>query len=108
VVDDEGNPIRDEKRVFEKWRQDFPDLYNCDDNQDFDDNHYEQTKLHTLLLENNRNDPLYEPNHELNTNITVDESTCILKKAKRGSACGIDDIPYDVLKNAAVIQALQQ
>ena len=107
VVDDEGNPIRDEKRVFEKWRQDFRDLYNCDNNQDFDDNHYEQTKLHKLLLENNMNDPLYEPNHDLNTNITVYEITCILKTAKRGSACGIDDIPYDVLKNAAVIQALQ-
>ena len=77
------NPIRDEERVFEKWRLDFRDLYNCDDNQDFDDNHYEQTKLHRLLLENNMNDPLNEPNHELNTNITVDEITRILKTAKR-------------------------
>lgn len=50
------------------------------------------------------NDPIYKVNPELNTNITLEEIRHIVMKAKRGSACGIDEIPYDVVKNNTVIQ----
>lgn len=54
------------------------------------------------------NDPLYDSNPELNMNVTIEEITSIVKKSRCGSACGIDDLPYDVMKNAPVIQTLQK
>jgi len=40
-------------------------------------------------------------------NITLEEITVIVKKAKTGSAVGFDEIPYDVMKNPLIHQALQ-
>jgi uncharacterized Tic20 family protein len=43
---------------------------------------------------------MYESNTKLNYNNTQKEIMCIVQKAKSGSACGIDEIPYDVLKKS--------
>ena len=65
-------------------------------------------KVHKLLLENNMNDPLYEPNVQLNSNVTIDEVACVIQKSKSGSACGYDELPYEVLKSPVIIACLQQ
>jgi hypothetical protein len=107
IVDSLGSVIRDEHVVFERWRQDFQNLYNSQDDNDFDEDYYNRAKLHKHLLEMNIADPLYEPNHTLNTNITVEECAFVVNKAKLGSACGLDSIPYDVLKYPVIISVLQ-
>ena len=55
-------------------------------------------KSHKLVLENNMLDPLYISNPHINSNITLDEVAAAILKAKKLSACGIDKIPFDVLK----------
>ena len=64
-------------------------------------------KVHKLLLENNMNDPLYEPNVQLYSNVTIDEVACVIQKSKSGSACGYDELPYEVLKSPVIIACLQ-
>jgi len=107
IVNESGSTVRDENLVFEKWKRDFHNLYNCDDTSDFDEIVYDRAKAHKLLIENNMEDPLCEPNHVLNSNITLEEITVIVKKAKTRSAAGFDEIPYDVMKNPLIHQALQ-
>ena len=48
-------------------------------------------------------DPLYDENPELNTNKTIDEIGRLILGAKNGKACGIDSIPYEVLKYESYI-----
>ena len=108
IIYENGAVSNDESVVFERWKNDFYNLYNCSDNNDFDDVYFDRAKLHKVLLENNISDHLYESNSELNSNVTIEEVALIVRKAKCGSASGIDELPYDVVKNPAVICALQQ
>ena len=108
IVDSEGNTMSDKNSVSERWRTDFKNLYNRDDDGDFDDAHYHTCKIYKQLLEHRIEDPLYTPNNELNNNISIDEIRAIVMKAKTGSAYGYDRIPYDVLKFPPVIAVLHQ
>ncbi|WAR30463.1 hypothetical protein MAR_033005, partial [Mya arenaria] len=74
---------------FERWKNYFYRLYNCNDRSDFDDVHFDKAKLHKLLLENEMIDPLYEPNAELNSNVFTEEVALIVQRSKSGSTCGI-------------------
>ena len=96
--DENGHIVTDENRVFEKWKLDFENLYNCSPSDEFDQPFYELSKTHKLLLENALLDPLYSSNADLNCNITLKEIAAVIMKAKKHSSCGIDQIPYDVLK----------
>ena len=69
-MDQEGNVSRNEQIVNERWGRDFENLYNCDDLSHFDEKHYNQSKIHKLLIENEMTDPLYVPNEEINGNIS--------------------------------------
>ena len=103
IHDTDGNIISDENRVFERWKTDFQKLYNCKSTDDFDDVHYDRSRLHKTLIENEMLDPLYLENPELNKNITVDELARIVMHTKNNSASGYDSIPYEVLKFPSVI-----
>ena len=93
-VYDESHSIRtDENYVLEKWRLDFENLYNGADSEDFESEHYTQSKQQKHLLENIMTDPLYEPNADLNRNNDYEEIRYLVMKSKSKSACGIDDIP---------------
>ena len=94
ILDKDGNISTAENTVFERWKHDFYNLYNCKEESDFDEVDYDRAKVHKLLLENNMNDPLYEPNVQLNSNVTIDEVACVIQKSKSGSACGYDELPY--------------
>ena len=73
-------------------------LYNRNDDGDFDETHYHRAKIHKVLLELGMQDPLYTPNEELNENISIEKMSEVVQQAKSGSACGLDKIPYEVLK----------
>lgn len=45
IRDTNGSVLHVENRVFERWSQDFENLYNCENNDEFDETHFEQTKL---------------------------------------------------------------
>ena len=106
--DENGHIVTDENRVFEKWKLDFENLYNSSPSDEFDQPFYELSKTHKLLLENALLDPLYSSNADLNCNITLEEIAAVIMKAKKHSSCGIDQIPYDVLKYPPVIAVIQQ
>ena len=108
VLDEDGSISTAVNTVFERWKHDFYNLYNCKEESDFDEVHYDRAKVHKLLLENNMNDPLYEPNVQLNSNVTIDEAACVVQKSKSGSAWGYDELPYEVLKSPVIIACLQQ
>ena len=108
IHDEFGNYIRDENIVFDKWKGDFENLYSYNSNSEFDDTFYDNVKSHKLVLENNMLDPLYISNPHINSNITLDEVVAAILKAKKLSACGIDKIPYDVLKFPPVIAVIHK
>ncbi|CAC5416249.1 unnamed protein product [Mytilus coruscus] len=106
VVDESGEVLTNEKDVLNKWRIDFENLYNWKNNTEFENDHYNQSKVHKQLLESEMEDPLFMPNEDLNSNITIDEITNIVMHAKSKSASGPDQIPYGVLKYPIIIQTL--
>ncbi|CAC5397978.1 unnamed protein product [Mytilus coruscus] len=108
VVDESGEVLTNEKDVLNKWRIDFENLYNGKNNTEFENDHYNQSKVHKQLLESEMEDPLFMPNEDVNSNITIDEITNIVMHAKSKSASGPDQIPYGVLKYSIIIQSLQQ
>ena len=74
VVGEDGQVYRDEQHVYNSWKQEFSNLYNRVDSEDFDNDHYTTAKSHKQLLENNMSDPLYICNDSLNRNITVEQN----------------------------------
>ncbi|CAC5388185.1 unnamed protein product [Mytilus coruscus] len=106
IIYDNVNSVRKEADILKKWRTDFFNLYHGGKSEQFDNDHYNRSKVHTILLEQNMNDPLYEPNEFINGNITREETSDIVMHAKKKSACGHDQISYIVLKNPVIIDAL--
>ena len=88
IIHENGAVSNDESVLFERWNNDFYNLYNCSDNNDFDNIYFDRAKLHKVLLENNISGHLYESNSELNSNVTIEEVALIVRKAKCGSASG--------------------
>ena len=108
IIDENGTPIRNEHEVLNRWKSDFEKLYNGTDTGNFDDIHYRQCLNHKEMIERRNEDPLYTPNALMNRNISIEEISSIIMKAKSGSAQGFDRIPYDVLKFPAVIAVLNE
>lgn len=108
IVNEQGHSVTDENAVYDRWKRDFENLYNSVESDDFDNEFYDRAKLHKHLIEMNIEDPLYVPNEQLNNNISLEESANAVMKAKSKSACGIDNIPYAVLKFPPVIEVLHQ
>ena len=107
IVSEDGDVSTEESTVFERWKTDFYNLYNRDgDDDDLNDAEYDRFLMHKHLLELDMLDPLYSHNEELNRTLTTDEVSKLITRAKSGSACGIDNIPYDVLKNPCSITVL--
>ena len=51
-------------------------------------------------------DPLWEENSNLNSNFSIFEVHHAVMKCKNGKSAGVDQIPYEVLKNDQVISLL--
>ena len=61
-----------------------------------------------MVYEESTNDPLYLPNTQLNSEITLTEVKKVLAKCKANKAVGIDCIPYEILKTNNVTILLQK
>ncbi|CAC5364302.1 unnamed protein product [Mytilus coruscus] len=105
-VNIEVRKFRTLNQYLEQWRTDFFNLCNGGNREQFDSDHYNQAKVHKILLEQNVNDLLYEPNEYINGNITHEEISDIIMHAENKSACCHDQIPYIDLKNPLIIGAL--
>ncbi|VDH95861.1 Hypothetical predicted protein [Mytilus galloprovincialis] len=107
IYDKDGEIVSDEKVVLEKWKTDFENIYNMDSSaDDFDGNFQKYASSHKVLLEERMLDPLFIENEELNSAITIDEIRRLVSRTKNGKSCGIDNIPYEVLKTENVIAVL--
>ncbi len=97
VYNNDGDITVDTKEVLHKWKCEFEGLYKGYDKSEFDETAYNDAMQQKLLLENlynNVNDDSF-----LNRNVIYDEVMKVLNKAKNNKAIGIDNLPYEVLKN---------
>ncbi|XP_060600600.1 uncharacterized protein LOC132754030 [Ruditapes philippinarum] len=108
IVNEHGRIDKDENAVFDKWKRDFENLYNSTGSDEFDSEFYNRAKLHKHILEMSISDTLYAPKELLNNNISIEEIVNVVMSAKSKSACGIDNIPYAVLKFPPVIAVLHK
>ncbi|CAC5360790.1 unnamed protein product [Mytilus coruscus] len=102
-----GEIVTDDDSVENRWKTHFYNIYNMDNSAaEFDDDFHSQVLSHKSSLEDRMLEPLYDENQELNTTITIGEIRRLIYVAKNGKACGIDSIPYEVLKYESVISVL--
>ena len=96
VYDEYNNLKTDSRSVLEKWRSEFEKLYNFEPGiGEFDDTFYRQCKAHLENLENEDSEIL----SQLNDRITIEEVKKVVHHAKSDKAVGIDNLPFEVLKN---------
>jgi hypothetical protein len=91
VRDQDGNIICDERSVLERWKIDFSNLYNGCNSDEFEQGHYDRTKVHKHLFELNIADPLYTSNSQLNHNISIERISFVIMTTKSKSTA--DNIP---------------
>ena len=60
------------------------------------------------MLESNIADPLYNYNKNLNASMTTQEIEKAIIDSKNGKSAGPDKLPYNVLKNDTIIEALHK
>ncbi len=96
------------KTVLDKWGSEFSTLYNKPENNEIDDNieFYRNVMNLKQVREAQMENPLYEENPELNGPISFDEIENIINKLKINKSSGINQIPYEVLKNHDVMLLL--
>ena len=96
--DDAGNIVTNTDYILEKWRTEFSDLYSP-----FDDISNEQKLFkENIVRENSKveNEISFNTtNSALNKDITFEEVSKAVKKAKCNKSPGMDGMVYDVLKN---------
>ena len=107
VYDEKKNILNDPGTVRQTWKRDFKDLYNNftpvnDDSQRC----LEEIKYENTVKEQAMNDPLYIGKTYLNRNVETSEVHKHVWKMKNKKSPGIDSLPYEVLKNDTVINAL--
>ena len=105
VYDEDGNIRTDLDEVLRKWKCDYEKLYKPT-SENFDENFYREILELLRNVENRMNDPLYMPNSFLNKNFSTDEIDQVIDKLKNRKAPGIDNIPNEILKCAAIKNCL--
>ena len=107
IYDNDGEIIIDEQIVLEKSKEDFQNIYNMDDSAtEFNCDFQRYSSNHRVLLEERMLDPLYNENEQLNSVITVEEIRRLVSRTKHSKSCGINTIPYEVVKSEIVISVL--
>ena len=76
---------------------------NNDEDVEFDNEFYAEAERIVLERENEMSSDVYEENEAINGAITYEEVHRIVTKLKNKKACGIDEVPNEVLKNNDVI-----
>ena len=98
IVDQNGSVITDSNTVFDKWRSDFCDLLNPNDDEepDFD-------RIDVMQNADNITDE-----HSLDRGFSLLDVQKVVCNLKNNRATGFDEIPGEVLKNGSVISFLHK
>lgn len=103
--DDGGNIVTNADYILEKWRTEFSHLYSP-----FDDISDEQKRFKEEIITNNETRETEQSfnsnNSSLNAEITPEEVSKAVKKAKCSKSPGLDGMVYDVLKNDMSVSLL--
>ena len=84
--------------MLAKLKHDFENLYIFNELHSFDNYFYlAKYNIHYNCVA--MNDPLYCSNPILNRNLSYDEVKIIVDKPNSGKAVGLDQNPYELLKN---------
>ena len=106
VVSHNAQSTSNINEVLEKWKQDFSQIYNRPEGENFDMEFYNNTMLDRMRLEGSMTDPLYIENELLNSPITIDEVIKVVRKLKKNKSVGIDRIPNEILQCKEVTRIL--
>jgi hypothetical protein len=93
VYDNEGCVTSHMPNVFSKWNGEFQNLFQGYDKSKFDQEFYSYCQQQKEELES------CEMNEAINRPVQDHEVERVLKKAKCNKAVGIDNLPYEILKN---------
>jgi hypothetical protein len=80
--------------VLNKWNGEFQNLF-----QGYDKNHFDQ-EYYTYAQQQRREFETFQMNDSLNAPIVENEIQKVLNKAKCNKAVGIDNLPYEIMKNS--------
>ena len=86
----------DHDSILKGWHDDYKELYKGYDNDEFDGAFYEYAISEITRLEDtctNMNEGF------INQSIMVNEVSKVLRKMRNNKSVGIDNLPYEVLKN---------
>jgi hypothetical protein len=115
-VNENDSIVSDKKKVLDKWKCTFQDIYKNVGDGIFDENHLENISQAVLNMETEYNDLL---NREgiteehvgwdtafLNRAISFGEVKQAVDRAKKRKAIGIDEIPAELLQNNSCVEML--
>lgn len=92
AFDERGEVTRDPDIVNKHWHNEYAKLYGSFPIGEFDEEHYkEKSDAINLDDEDGRSE-------DINRSITADELKQAVKLLKKGKACGLDNIPNEVLE----------
>ena len=106
VVDGDGRSIYNTDEILSRWKTDYSELLNPENDQNFDNEHYEniQQQLQGNDVLNNSNLNV----ESLNSDITYQEVYESVYRAKLRKAAGFDSIPSEVLRFDICIELLHK
>ena len=101
--------VTNENVVLETWKNDFSGMFQRSNTRDilFDNDFFVQVETSVHQREYEMNNETYVENEEINKEISLAEIDIITRKLKSKKACGIDNIPNDVLKHGDVMNILK-
>ena len=106
AYNDDNTINTDENFVFKKWSSEFENLYNVNDNENFDNQCFVDIMQRKSFLEERMQEPLYENNSVLNMTFLRSEVKKVVNSANNGKSTGYDKIPSEVLKFPIIIDVL--
>jgi CYTH domain-containing protein len=97
VYDEHGNVKNDVNYVLNTWSKEYEILYQGYNVDEFNSTFYSFALEEIERMESEEHNDM---DMWYNKDIKEDEVKFVLKKARLKKAVGIDNIPYDVLKNS--------
>ena len=98
----DGTITNDKESVAEKWSQDFENILNADPDTAYDDTFLETAELYNSNVKVNGTDG----SPVLNEDITIQEVSDAIARAKFKKSVGTDSIPAEIWKATGLLEAI--